>query len=106
MRLQIVAAAALVLTVSPLLTGCVTYEYRKVSDGPDYERAIAYCQMQSYGVPQNTNVYIGSAVYANSMALSQSLANQARVDGFVQNCMRVLGWGLFEVQPKKKLPPA
>lgn len=82
----------------PVLTGCQTYEYRRVADGPDYETSMARCQMQSYMVPQDTRVFYGSPMYVNSMALSATIANQQRMDNFMAACMRAHGWGLFEVK--------
>lgn len=97
-------AAGIALAVLTL-AGCQTIDYRQVQPGYEKQYAMSACEIGAMGTEQGM-IAVGSQLYVSSMQFSNAMANEARKQDYMRNCMYLHGWQAYVVEPVKAGAPA
>ncbi len=87
---------AISLTATLFLTACQSssqtkMEWRQIGPGPTFEVAKAQCEIASAGTQQGLYAQ-GTPGYVLGAQLGNAIANDARKEAFIKQCLVINGW--------------
>lgn len=81
------------LGLAAVLCGCQSnVVYQRIGYGPEQPVAQAQCEIMAMGTEQGMWAW-GSPEYVLGAEIGNAIANEARKQQFMKNCMIIKGWG-------------